>query len=99
MSDRIAKIRERLNDWQKQKAIGTDGYFDGIGHYMALFEDDIAWLLEAVEAERDQKERMLKNLTQAQRSSEEIQRITKRIHSPKRNYKMNVTWVDDGRKY
>ncbi len=99
MRDRLAEIRARLDAWEKQKAIGSQGYFDGIGPYMRHFEGDIAWLLEALEAERAQKERMLKNLTQAQRSSEEIHRITKKIHSPKRKHKMNVTWVDDGRKY
>jgi len=42
-------IRSRLEAWEKQKATGSDGYFDGIGHYMRLFEDDIAWLLDEVE--------------------------------------------------
>ncbi len=48
-SARLQEIRARLDAWEKQKAVGSDGYFDGIGHYMRLFEDDIAWLLDEVE--------------------------------------------------
>jgi hypothetical protein len=46
VDERARMICSRLEAWEKQKATGSDGYFDGIGHYMRLFEDDIAWLLE-----------------------------------------------------
>ncbi len=95
MRDRLAEIRARIGDSAPITIHGPEPLVRAFEQKDA----DIAWLLEALEAERAQKERMLKNLTQAQRSSEEIQRITKKIHSPKRKHKMNVTWVDDGRKY
>jgi hypothetical protein len=49
VSDRIAAIRARLDAWEKQKALGSEGYFDGIGPYMQHFEADIAWLLDELE--------------------------------------------------
>jgi 2-keto-3-deoxy-galactonokinase len=91
MPDRLAEIRARLADGEQITLTGPPAL-------VAAFvqkDEDIAWLLEAVETERAQKERMLKSLTQAQRSSEEIQRITKELHSPP----TKVTWVNDGRKY
>jgi uncharacterized protein YqgQ len=53
MPDRLAKIRARLDAWEKQKATGTDGYFDGIGHYMRQFEADMGFLVDEVERLRD----------------------------------------------
>jgi len=49
MPDQTVKIRARLDAWKKQKAVGAEGYFDGIGYYMQHFESDIAFLLDEVE--------------------------------------------------
>jgi hypothetical protein len=53
MSDRLAEIRARLDAWDKQKAIGSEGYFDGIGPFMRHFEADIAWLLDELRRLQD----------------------------------------------
>lgn len=91
MPDRLAEIRARMADGEPVTLAGPP---DLVAAFVQK-DEDIAWLLEAVESEREQKERLLKNLTQAQRTSEDIQRITKELHSPP----TKVTWVNDGRKY
>ena len=47
--DRIAGIRARLDDWQRQKGLGTEGFWDGIQEYERLLCADIEWLLAEVE--------------------------------------------------
>lgn len=46
MANRITKIQKRLEEWEKQKAIGTEGWWDGIRHYEPQLCEDIKWLLD-----------------------------------------------------
>lgn len=46
---RVDKIRKRLEEWEKQKAIGTEGWWDGIRHYEPKLCEDIKWLLDELE--------------------------------------------------
>lgn len=48
----VDKIRKRLEEWEKQKSIGTEGWWDGIRHYEPKLCEDIKWLLNELD-ERD----------------------------------------------
>lgn len=54
--DKLNEIRARLDDWQRQKEIGTEGFWDGVHHYEPLLCADIAYLLSENEALREQIE-------------------------------------------
>lgn len=49
MSDRLTRIRAHIASWKAQKAVGTEGYRDGLKAFEAQATEDIEWLISEVE--------------------------------------------------